>query len=457
LHPSSQRTNLSSRRFHALEIFMRHCRFLRTALFAVLIVSLAATAAWEGTTPGIARELLRQVETTLNHDYYDPHFHGVDMEARFADAESAVPQTASDAQAFAVIGLTVDALGDFSTRFVPPHPNFVIRTDWNSSFVGDHCYITAVRPGSGAAGEGLRPGDLLLAVDGYELHRPSFWQRGPASYGFSPPHSVRLTLMGEGGQPRTIDAPVKVTTLFSSPNISVPVLNVSEYLRGSDDLLDTTKPRVAPASPTILVWKVPAFSVPPELFEEGLDRAKKFSSLVLDLRDSNSDNFDRLPHIVSRLFDHKLTLGQLKTRGHSRAFTAGSFGTKAFAGKIIVLSDSRTSGTAEVLARLIQIEKRGIVLGDRTVGDGCLPAFREFGSSQLHFAYGLTLCTAELIMSDGQSLRGRGVTPDTLILPTPADLAAGRDPVLSAAVALLNGSLTPEQAGKLFPVIWLPH
>lgn len=436
---------------------MHCCRFLRATFFAVLLVSPAATAAWEGTTPGVALQLLRQVETALNHDYYDPHFHGVDMKAKFADAESAVPQTASDAQAFAVIGLTVDALGDFSTRFVPPHPNFTVRTDWNSSFVGDHCYITAVRPGSGAAGTGLKPGNLLLAVDGFELHRPSFWQRSPLSYGFSAPQSVRLTLAGDSGQPRTLDAPAKVTTLFSSPNNANPALDVSEYLRGSDDLLDSTKPRVAAIATSVLVWKVPAFSVAPELFEEGLDRVKKFPAMILDLRDSSSDNFDNLSHIVSRLFDHRVAVGQLNMRGHSKPFTSGSFGAKAFAGKIVVLTDSRTSGAGEILARLVQIEKRGVVLGDHTVGDGCLPAFHEFGSSQLHFAYGLTLCTAELVMSDGQSLRGRGVTPDTLILPTQADIAAGRDPALSAAVALLGGSLTPEQAGKLFPVIWLPH
>jgi len=42
-----------------------------------------------------------------------------------------------------------------------------------------------------------------------------------------------------------------------------------------------------------------------------------------------------------------------------------------------------------------------------------------------------------------------GVTPDELVLPTGADLAADRDPALARAVALAGGTLTPEQAGKL--------
>ena len=53
-------------------------------------------------------------------------------------------------------------------------------------------------------------------------------------------------------------------------------------------------------------------------------------------------------------------------------------------------------------------------------------------------------------MADGASLEKTGVTPDDLVVPSPADLAAGRDPVLAAAVAMAGGSITPEQAGRLF-------
>ena len=47
-------------------------------------------------------------------------------------------------------------------------------------------------------------------------------------------------------------------------------------------------------------------------------------------------------------------------------------------------------------------------------------------------------------------LEKAGVEPDEIMLPTPADRAARRDPVLARAVAMAGGALSPEDAGRLF-------
>ena len=50
--------------------------------------------------------------------------------------------------------------------------------------------------------------------------------------------------------------------------------------------------------------------------------------------------------------------------------------------------------------------------------------------------YQFMVTDADLRMRDGKSLEGAGVLPDERMLPSAADLAAGRDPVLARAATL---------------------
>jgi C-terminal processing protease CtpA/Prc len=120
-----------------------------------------------------------------------------------------------------------------------------------------------------------------------------------------------------------------------------------------------------------------------------------------------------------------------------------------------VLVDSESGSAAEVLARVIQLEKRGTVIGDQTSGAVMRGKYHghELGVDVITY-YGAIITDADLLMTDGKSLEGTGVIPDEVRLPTAMDMAGKSDPVLAHATSLVGLKLGPEKAGLLFPVQW---
>ncbi len=61
---------------------------------------------------------------------------------------------------------------------------------------------------------------------------------------------------------------------------------------------------------------------------------------------------------------------------------------------------------------------------------GALPAVLERlpGGDVLQYAIG------DFVTASGERIEGRGVVPDQVVEPTRADLLAGRDPILEAAL-----------------------
>lgn len=151
-----------------------------------------------------------------------------------------------------------------------------------------------------------------------------------------------------------------------------------------------------------------------------------------------------------------MTAGEKVHRNHTNPWKIEAKGPgKIFSGKVVVLIDSQSASAAEVFARVIQIENRGIVLGDRSSGMvmESRPSYFRVGTFDPIVA-GVSVTEGDLRMQDGKSLEHVGVKPDRSVLATPQDLAAGWDPVLAAAAAELGVQLTQEQAGKLFPTLW---
>jgi C-terminal processing protease CtpA/Prc len=146
-----------------------------------------------------------------------------------------------------------------------------------------------------------------------------------------------------------------------------------------------------------------------------------------------------------------VVIGRIQRRREVRVLDTRP-GGRPVEGRLYVLIDSRSASAAEVFARVVQREGRGMVLGDLSAG--LVMRGRVFPLSigaDIRIFYGLSITDADLIMADGTRLERRGVRPDSLILPSAAELAAGADPVLAAALSLAGHETDPASAGAVLP------
>ncbi|HUS09381.1 MAG TPA: S41 family peptidase, partial [Pyrinomonadaceae bacterium] len=205
----------------------------------------------------------------------------------------------------------------------------------------------------------------------------------------------------------------------------------------------------------VFIWKMPRFDLSESKVDEMISKASNHKALILDLRGNGGGFETTLLRLISHFYDKEVSVGEIQRRKEKKPLVAKKRSGKGFTGQLAVLVDSESGSSAEIFARVIQLEKRGMVIGDQTAGAVMRSKYYDHTIGvDIFVAYGATITDANLIMTDGKSLEGVGVIPDDLRLPTAADLAAKHDPVLAYAASLVGLKLDPDKAGALFPVLW---
>jgi C-terminal processing protease CtpA/Prc len=207
-----------------------------------------------------------------------------------------------------------------------------------------------------------------------------------------------------------------------------------------------------------MVWKMPEFgNISKDQLDEIMDKAKRHKALIIDMRDNGGGEEELMLRLLGNLFDHDVKIGDIKRRKETKPLIAKTRGKDVFNGQLVMLVDSGSGSAAEITARVVQLEKRGTILGDQTAGAVMRSRGydHQMGADTVVF-YGASVTDADIVMTDGKSLENVGVTPDTISLPTGAEMRSLFDPVLSKAAELVGVKLEPAKAGAMFPVKWKP-
>ena len=399
------------------------------------------------------RVMLKVIKNDLKDNYYDPRFHGMDIEARFKEADEKMKGAMSQGQILGIIAQALMDLEDSHTYFIPPGRAYSIEYGWQMQMIQDKCYVVAIKPGSDAEAKGLKEGDEILSVEGFRPIRENLWKIRYTYQALRPKLGMRLVVKKPDGREQQLDLVAKINQ--RKRVVDLTGNDVFDLIREAENEEHFNRHRYYELGDDLLIWKMPAFDLEDSKVDEMVGKAKKRKALILDLRGNGGGYETTLLRMVSNFFDHDVKLGDVKRRKETKPLLAKTRGTNAYSGKLIVLIDSRSGSAAELFARIVQLEKRGSVIGD--VSAGAVMRSRAYDHKHgldVVIFYAASITDADIIMTDGQSLERVGVVPDELKLPTPLELATKLDPVLSYAASLAGVTVSPEKAGAMFPVEW---
>jgi carboxyl-terminal processing protease len=180
------------------------------------------------------------------------------------------------------------------------------------------------------------------------------------------------------------------------------------------------------------VWRV--------TLSQGIDRAidelRDCRGIVIDLRGNPGGLAGMVMGIAGHFFDEQVALGTMRSRSgkldfvaNPRRSTAAGVAVRPFAGRVAIVVDGLSASTSEFFAGGMQSLGRARVFGETTAGQA-LPATLVTlpdGDVLLH-------AFADFWVAGGRRLEGVGVTPDEPVALRRADLLAGRDSAMDAAI-----------------------
>jgi C-terminal processing protease CtpA/Prc len=349
---------------------------------------------------------------------------------------------------------------DRTNRLLPQHSiNATLR-----SFNVDGCdrwLFLDVFEGGPADKAGIKPGDMLVAVDGESCSPPTM---PPFQLG----HTYGLTIStvrGADTHTVAVSIPVRKGTK-SRPPIIEPKSPIHRMIAANVGLL-----------------KVPYFSDPTGLgFARALDVAvgelKRHGCdrLVVDLRGNiggslgfarlasylcpgqipighsltpsrlrggyDRDALPRVPMPATRpeLF---LTLARYAFRDKSVVLLTQGLGSQPFHGNIVLLVNQWTNSAAEMLASFAAEHRLATIVGTQTAGNVLGAVNFVVGGS-----YWLRLPVFGWYTSTGMCLEGRGVSPHFIVDLDPTVAGQGADEQMARALEVLNGGTTLQLVGR---------
>jgi carboxyl-terminal processing protease len=385
-------------------------------------------------TPSDRAEIFDLVWRTVNEDYYDPSFHGVNWAEVRERYRPRMEAAANDQEFYAQFEVMLAELRDAHTSFSPPPPPGAPPEGQPGSLglslaeSEGQTVVSEVEADSGAARAGVRPGMILRTVNGrpveelYALIRANF--AGTSSErAFAALQRQAILYGGFLPKPRTLgllsfdNSPFEVT-LEQTPGAQSPPRVEARRLASGVGYIKFDR------------WMPPADA----RFNAELAKLADTPGLVIDLRANGGGQTDALLNIASNFFAAPTYIGGFRRRDGTldRYLTHARAARPPYLQPVVILVDERSASASETFAIFMQESGRAYVIGRQSNGALLNTRIRRIkGGGELRVS------VRAYVSPQGRVPEGAGVVPDQTVPLMISDLRQGRDAALAAAEAYL--------------------
>lgn len=381
---------------------------------------------------------------TVNKAYFDPDFGGLDwgaMSDRYRPKIITIEQSdrfiAITNQMLFTLGISHLLVASetmlqlyMPTLFAPGAVGLDIR------WIENRAVITRVRDGSPADAAGLRPGYVLLAIDGRKVGDmvneadvlPPFNER---NFRGCIGNYLAGNLDGPAG------TSVAIRYLDGRPARHEAVL--IRQSRGRGSLINPAMPPVfIDYESKLLPGKIGYirfnhFAEPvDQQFAATLDTLADTNGLVIDLRGNPGGYFRVMDTMVGRLISAEQQLYQFRFRNRTVLRTVAPSGDY-YAQPVAILIDESSMSSSEHFAACLQAIGRAAVIGNHSPGYLVGAQWKRLPNG-LFFMYPVL----QPVPHGGGVVEGKGVRPDFSVSLSRNGLLAGKDAQLDAAVEAVS-------------------
>jgi carboxyl-terminal processing protease len=434
---------------------------------AVLTLACAAGPATQPTPPPVAADPptpLTEAEalevfdfawTRVHETYYDTTFGDLDWLAVRDELRPVAGAAGSVQELRELIGSMLDRLGDSHFGVIPAeHADALDPAAIEGAagepgsvgvelrVVGDELVVFRVAAGGSGAEAGVRPGWIVETIDDVpSARRLAVLDEVPEARRLAEARvawAAEAKLAGKVGDTvsaifRDADGTRHGLDLASRPMTGTPVRFGN--LPTMFSRLEHERVGIADGCAGVIRFNVWMTPVLPE-FERAYMALRDCDGFVLDLRGNPGGVAGMVMGVSGYFMAEQRPLGVMTTRqgelrlvSMPRRVTSQGQSMQPFDGPLAIVVDGQSMSTSEIFAAGLQGVGRARVFGEPSGGQA-LPALMARLPNQDVLMY----VFANFVGPDGARIEGRGVIPDVQASLTRADLVAGRDAPMDAAL-----------------------